>query len=72
MKRRKSKHFIVFTVKDKGAGIVRDAEAIQRLLDIAARREAEEGIRQGLEDPSMGRTRLARQFFEEFESSSLK
>src|SRR5271166_6182121 len=36
--------------------IVQDAEAYQRLLDIAARSDAEEGIRQGLEDAKKGRS----------------
>jgi hypothetical protein len=39
---------------------VQDAEAYQRLPDIAAQADAAEGIRQGLEDVSQGRTRPAR------------
>ena len=65
---RKSKHPVVLTVKGKAAAIVQDAEAYQRLLDIAAAADAREGIRQGLEDIRKGRTRPARQFFAEFES----
>ena len=42
------------TVKGKSAAVVQDAEAYQRLLDIAARVDAEEGIRQGLEDVRKG------------------
>jgi hypothetical protein len=34
----------VLTVKGKATTIVQDAEAYQRLLDIAARADAEEGI----------------------------
>ena len=49
--------------------VVQDAEAYQRLLDIAARADAGEGIRQGLEDAKKGRIRLARQFFDEFEAN---
>jgi hypothetical protein len=45
-----------------------DAEAYQRLLDIAASADEEEGIRQGLEDVKQGRTRPAREFFAEFEA----
>ena len=45
---RKSKRPVVLTVKGKAAAVVQDAEAYQRLLDIAARADAEEGIRQGL------------------------
>lgn len=37
----------------------------QRLLDIAARADAEEGIRQGLDDVANGRTRPAREVFDE-------
>jgi len=35
------------------------------LLDIAARAGAEEGIRQGLDDVAHGRTRPAREIFDE-------
>jgi prevent-host-death family protein len=65
---KKSKRPVVLTVKGKAAAVVQDAEAYQRLLDIAARVDAEEGIRQGLEDAKKGKIRLARKFFEEFEA----
>ena len=52
----------------KGAAVVQDAEAYQRLLDIAARVDVEEGIRQGLEDAKNGKIRLAKEFFDEFEA----
>jgi PHD/YefM family antitoxin component YafN of YafNO toxin-antitoxin module len=65
---RKSKRPVVLTVKGKAAAIVQDAEAYQRLLDIAARADADEGVRQGLEDAKKGSTRLAREFFAEFEA----
>jgi hypothetical protein len=45
---------------------VQDAEAYQRLLDIAASADEDEAIRQGLEDVKKGRTRPATEFFEEF------
>jgi hypothetical protein len=45
---------------------VQDAEAYQRLLDIAAQADALEGIRQGLEDVKKGRMRPARQALEQF------
>ena len=64
---RKNKRPVVLTVKGKAAAIVQDAEAYQRLLDIAARADAEEGIRQGLEDARKGKVRPAREFFDEFE-----
>jgi len=65
---RKSKRPVVLTVKGRAAAVVQDAEAYQRLLDVAAAADAHEGIRQGLEDARRGRTRSARQFFKEFEA----
>ena len=65
---KKTKRPVVLTVKGKAAAIVQDAEAYQRLLDIAARADAEEGIRQGLEDAKQGKVRPAREFFEDFEA----
>ena len=62
---RKSKRPVVLTVKGKAAAIVQDAEAYQRLLDIAAQADAEEGIRQGLDDVAHGRTRPAREVFDQ-------
>ena len=64
---RKSKRPVVLTVRGKAVAIVQDAEAYQRLLDIAAQADAEEGIRQGLEDARKGKVRPAREFFDEFE-----
>jgi prevent-host-death family protein len=65
---KKSKRPVVLTVKGKAAAIVQDAEAYQRLLDIAARLDVEEGIRQGLEDARKGKARPAKEFFAEFEA----
>ena len=65
---KKSKRPVVLTVKGKAAAIVQDAEAYQRLLDIAAGADAEEGIRQGLKDAKEGKVRPARKFFAEFEA----
>jgi prevent-host-death family protein len=62
---KKSRRPVVLTVKGKAAAIVQDAEAYQRLLDIAARADAEEGIRQGLDDVGHGRTRPAREVFDD-------
>jgi len=64
----KSKRPVILTVKGKAAAIVQDAEAYQRLLDIAASADAEEGIRQGLADAKKAKTRPAREFFGEFEA----
>lgn len=60
---KKTRRPLVLTVKGKAAAVVQDAEAYQRLLDIAARADAEEGIHQGLEDVVRGRTRPAREVF---------
>jgi len=62
---KKSKRPVVLTVKGKAAAIVQDAEAYQRLLDIAARVDSEEGIRQGLDDVAHGRTRPAKEVFDD-------
>jgi prevent-host-death family protein len=66
---RKSKRPMVLTVNGRAAAVVQDAEAYQRLLDIAARADAREGIRQGLEDARKGKIRPAREFFDEFEAA---
>jgi prevent-host-death family protein len=62
---KKSKRPVVLTVKGKAAAIVQDAEAYQRLLDIAARVDVQEGIRQGLDVVAHGRTRPVRKAFDE-------
>lgn len=59
---------VVLTVKGKAAAVVQDAEAYQRLLDIAAHADPAEGIRQGLQDVREGRVRPAREFFDTFEA----
>jgi len=66
---KKSKRPVVLTVKGKAAAIVQDAGAYQRLLDIAARADAREGIRQGLEQSRRGQGRDAEEFFAEFETA---
>jgi prevent-host-death family protein len=65
---RKSKRPVVLTVKGKAAAVVQDAEAYQRLLDIAAQADAGEGIRQGLQDVTEGRVRPAKRLFKDFEA----
>jgi prevent-host-death family protein len=66
MKRlKKTKRPVVLTVNGKAAAVVQDAEGYQRLLDIAARADAEEGIRQGLADVSHGRTQPAKVVFDQ-------
>jgi prevent-host-death family protein len=66
---KKSKRPVVLTVNGKAAAVVQDAEAYQHLLDIAARADAEEGIRQGLENAKEGKLRPAKQFFDEFDAA---
>ena len=66
---KRTKRPVVLTIRGKAAAIVQDAEAYQRPLDIAAYADAEEGIRQGLEDARQGRTRSARSVFEDFEAA---
>jgi prevent-host-death family protein len=66
---KKSKRPVVLTVRGKAVAIVQHAEAYQHLLDVAAGADAEEGIRQGLEDVKKGRTRPTREFFDEFEAT---
>src|ERR1700735_3850609 len=62
---KKSRRPVVLTVKGKAEAIVQDAEAYQRLLDIAARADVYEAIRQGLDDIDHGRTRPAREVLDE-------
>ncbi len=62
---RKTKRPLVLTVKGKAAVVVQDAEAYQRLLDLAAQADAMEGIRQGLADVARGRARPAKEAFGE-------
>jgi prevent-host-death family protein len=65
---KRSQNPLVLTVRGKAAAVIQDAEAYQRLLDIAASADVGEGVRQGLEDAKKGKTRPARKVFEEFES----
>jgi prevent-host-death family protein len=64
---KKSKRPVILTVKGRAAAVVQDAEAYQRLLDIAAAADAGEGIRQGLEESRLGLGQSAREFFPQFE-----
>ena len=65
---KKNKRPVVLTVKGKAAAVVQDAESYQRLLDIAARADAREGIRQGLGEARAGQGRDAEEFFADFEA----
>jgi prevent-host-death family protein len=65
---------VVLTVNGKAAAVIQDAEAYQRLLDLAANASTAEGIRQGLQDAGTGRGRPAREVFDEIceEAATLK
>jgi prevent-host-death family protein len=65
---KKTKRPLVLTVNGRAAAVVQDAEAYQRLLDIAARADVREGVRQGLDDVAHGRARPAAEFFKDFEA----
>ena len=56
---KKTKKPLVLTINGKAEAVVQDAEAYQRLLDIAARAGSGEGIRQGVEDARQGKIRAA-------------
>jgi PHD/YefM family antitoxin component YafN of YafNO toxin-antitoxin module len=66
---KKTKKPFVLTINRKAEAVVQDAEAYQRLLDIAAQANEKEGIRQGLEDVKKGRVRPARKALEMFRRS---
>jgi prevent-host-death family protein len=66
---KKSKRPVILTVKGKAEAIVQDARAYQRLLDIAARADSYEGIRQGLEEARQGKGQDIEEFFAEFETA---
>jgi hypothetical protein len=57
-------------VRDEERRIVtiRNDTEYEKLRDIAANADEEEGIRQGLEDVKNGKVRLAREFLAEFEA----
>ena len=63
---KKTKKPLVLTVNGRAEAVVQDAEAYQRLLDIAAQVDAREGIRQGLDDVKRGRVRPGREVMEAF------
>jgi prevent-host-death family protein len=66
---KKSKRPLILTINGRAEAVVQDAEAYQRLLDIAAQADASEGIRQGLGDVKKGRVRPAREALEAFRRS---
>lgn len=56
---------ITLTIDGKPEVILQNPTEYQRLLNLAALVNPEEGLRQGLEDIAAGRTRPARQVFAE-------
>ncbi|MGI4826638.1 MAG: type II toxin-antitoxin system Phd/YefM family antitoxin [Janthinobacterium lividum] len=56
---------MIFTVDGKPEAVLQDAAAYQRLLDLAALADEDEALRQGDEDIHAGRTRPAREIFDE-------
>lgn len=63
---KKTKRPIVLTVNGKAEAIVQDAAEYQRLLDIAARADVYEALRQSEDDIAHGRVRPAEEVFKEF------
>ena len=62
---KKSKRPVVLTINGKAEAIVQDAEEYQRLLDIAARADVYEALRQSDDDIAHGRMRPAREVLDE-------
>ena len=56
---------IILTVDGKPEAVLQDPAEYQRLLDLVEVADAREGIRRGLEDIAAGRTRPAREVFDE-------
>lgn len=57
----------VLTINGKAELVVQNAESYQRLLELADRAEAIEGIRRGLESMKRGEGHPAEEFFKEME-----
>jgi prevent-host-death family protein len=62
---KKTRRPIILTVNGRPEAVVQDAAAYQRLLDLAAAADVNEGIRQGMEELRQGKGRPAKEFFEE-------
>ena len=63
---RKTKRPVVLTVNGKAVAVVQDAEAYQRLLDISAQADGEEGTRQGREDVAKSHVSPVREALKSF------
>ncbi len=66
---KRHKRPMILTVKGKAAAVVQDAEGYQRLLDIVAKADVREGIRQGFEEARRGEGRDLEEFLAEFEDT---
>src|SRR5260370_17216999 len=62
---KKTRRPVVLTVNGKAEAVVQTAESYQRLLDIAARADIYEAVRQSLDDSVHGRIRPSRAVFAE-------
>jgi prevent-host-death family protein len=62
---KKNKRAVVLTVSGRPQAVIQTVEDYERLLDLAAEADLHEGIRQGLEDLRLGRSRPAEEVFEE-------
>jgi prevent-host-death family protein len=62
---RQTQRPIILTVNGKPEAVLQSPAEYQRLRNLATEASAEEGIRQGLEDVAAGRTRPAREVFDE-------
>ena len=67
---KKTKRPLILTVKGQAAAVVQDAEAYQRLLDIAAGTDIFDAIRQSVEESKLGQGRPVREFMAEFEAAN--
>jgi prevent-host-death family protein len=62
---KKTRRPIILTVNGKAEAVVQSAAEYQRLMTLARQADVMEGIRQGLADANAGRTRPAREVFDE-------
>lgn len=65
---KRTRRAIVLTINGRPEAVVQDAMAYQELLVLAARADAGEGVRQGLEDARAGRVAPAREALKELRS----
>jgi len=61
---KETKRPVILTVNGKPVAVIQDAEAYQRLLDIAAQADTAEGIRQGLDHIAKRKSHLVKEMVE--------